>query len=209
MKNNRKHRIIKRTAAVVFMLAAIAGWRLTVYRPAFDADKVGGAEARMWQAYYTGNKAEIALELISLLRNQHGLSLPEATAIANQLASAAMKFHSARENYEQVALGDLTEAYRLIGQASGASFHPEEVARAELAWWVARRIPGQNSAEQVGEKIAGLYGLFFGKDPAAFRTAGLRRAQAARLRDSGGKDADWPRIEDLLKESYRELNRAL
>jgi hypothetical protein len=209
MNQHRKHRIIKRTAAVLFVLAAIAGGRLVFYRPAFDADKVGGAEARMWQAYYTGSKAEIALELISLLRNQHGLSLPQATAIANQLAAAAMKFHSARGNYEQIVLGDLTEAYRLIGQASGAAFNPEEVARAELAWWVARRIPGQNSAEQVGEKIAELYGLIFEKDPAAFRTAGLRRAQAARLRDSGGKDADWPRIENLLKESYRELNQAL
>lgn len=208
-KSKKWHRTIKQAGIIFLLLIGIAGWKMIFNRPEFDADTVGRAEAHMWQSYYSDSKAELGLQLVSLLRNQYELSLPDATRIGERLASAAMKFHAARGNYEQIVLGDLTEAYRLLQQASGATYNPEEVARAELAWWVARRIPGQNSAEQVGEKIARLYGLFFEKDPADFRTAGLLRAQAAHLRDSGGENADWQRVEDLLRDSYHALNDAL
>jgi hypothetical protein len=60
----------------------------------------------------------------------------------------------------------------------------------------------------VGEKIAKLYGLLYGKDFKEFEKAGLLRAQAAELRDVGGKDANWEKVEDLLKKSYRELKKA-
>ena len=194
-KRKRDPRIIKWVGFALLALVAVMGWRWIFARPSFDANKVSKAEVHMWQNYYSGNNAVLGLELISLLRNQYGLSLFEATKIGEQFASSAIKFHSARGHYEQIVLSDLTEAYRLIQRATGRSFNPEETARAELTWWVARRTPGQNSVEQVGEKIAELYALLFGKDPAAFRTAGVLRAKAARLRDGGGKDANWLRIE--------------
>lgn len=42
-----------------------------------------------------------------------------------------------------------------------------------------------------------------------FKNAGILRAQAAALRDSGGKNADWEKIEELLKESYIELEKGI
>ena len=33
-----------------------------------------------------------------------------------------------------------------------------------MAWWVARRIEGSDSAQQVGEKIAELYAVMYGSD---------------------------------------------
>ena len=39
--------------------------------------------------------------------------------------------------------------------------------------------------------------------------AGRLRAQAGDLRDRGGATADWPRVSDLLHQSFRELYAAL
>ena len=194
--------------AVVLALAVVS-FRFMAGRPAFDADKVAHAETRMWQAYYSGDKAQLGLQLIALLRSEHGLSLLEAREVGERLASSAMAFRAARGDYERAVLPDLSKAYGLIQRATGASFDPGKVARAELAWWVARRTPGQNSAEQVGKKMAELYALLYGRDAPAFEIAGLLRAQAAQVRDSGGKDADWVRIENLLRQSYRELKKGM
>ena len=202
----RRH--LKWILLAALVVAAGLGLRFVLGRPAFDPDKVARAEAQMWQAYYTDNRVQLALELITLLRTQHGLSLPEAKTIGELLVESAMKFRAARGDYERVALPELTEAYRRIRRATGASFDPETVARAELAWWIARRTPGQNSVERVGEKIADLYSVLYGSDHPSFVTAGLLRAEAAALRAAEGREVDWDRVEDLLRESYREIAKA-
>lgn len=190
---------------VTLVLIVILAFRFVYGKPSFDPDKVAKSETLMWQAYYSGNHTQLGMEIITLLRSQYGLPLLKAKNIGELLARAAMRFQSANSDYERIALPDLTAAYRLIQKASGRAFDPEQAARAELAWWVARRTPGQNSAEQVGEKIAVLYGLLYGKDHTVFLEAGLLRATAAELRDTGGKDADWAAVEDLLRQSYRAL----
>jgi hypothetical protein len=116
-----------------------------------------------------------------------------------------MKFKAARSHYEEAALPDLTEAYKAIRIATGMRFDEAQAARAELAWWVARRTPGKDSAENVGQKIAELYSVLYGKDHPSFGKAGLLRAQAAKLRDAGGEGADWVKVEELLLAFYREL----
>jgi hypothetical protein len=77
------------------------------------------------------------------------------------------------------------------------------------AWWVARRIPGQNSPEQVGALIAEEYALLYDVPRERVMTAAVLRARAGRLRDDGGDHADWPTVSRLLFESYRELHTAL
>jgi hypothetical protein len=83
------------------------------------------------------------------------------------------------------------------------------VARAELAWWVARRVPGQNSAEQIGGLIADEYALLYETSRARVEAAALLRAQAAALRDAQAGRPDWDRIGRLLLQSYSELRSAL
>ena len=192
-------------ALVVVAAIAVVLYRVGLGRPSFDADMMAQAETKMWQAYYSGDRTQIGLQLIALLRNQHGMTLLEAKRAGESFAQAAMKFRSAREHYDAVALGDMTAAYDVIRQASGASYDSQEAARAELAWWVARRTPGQDSAEQVGAKIAELYAVLYGRADPAFEQAGVLRAQAAILRDSGGSQADWPEVQNLLTDSYRIL----
>ena len=204
-----RSRSLKWCLAIVLFLAAFAGARFVFGSPKFDPDRVAESETRMWQAYYTGDRTQLGLELISLLRYQYSISLLEARDIAERLANAALKFHAAKGNYETVVLPELTDAYRRIKQASSGTFDPDAVARAELAWWVARRMPGQNSAEQVGEKIAKLYALLYGVDRPSFHTAGRLRAEAAKLRDSGRESTDWKEVQRLLIESYREVQKGM
>jgi hypothetical protein len=204
-----RYRLLKWTVLAVAVALVVLCHRFVFGRPSFDAEKVAQAETRMWRAYYSGNKMQLGLQLVSLLRNQHGLSLPEAKRIGELFAKSAIGFRSANDDYESIALPDLAKAYGLIKRATGSSFDPDKVAKAELAWWVARRTQGQDSAEQVGKRIAELYTLLYGRDCPALRKAGLLRAQAAALRDSGHENTDWLRVENLLRDSYNELKSGM
>lgn len=208
MQHTARQRFIT-FAVIIVAMTAIGMIYLKCSRPAFDANKVAEAETDMWQAYYKGNRTQLGLLLISLLRTQYGLSFIEAKNTGEAFASSAMKFHAAKRNYEKIVLPDLTKAYTLIKKAKNAHFDPDAVARAELAWWVARRTKGENSPEQVGTKIGELYALIYGSNNPVFREAGLLRAQAAALRDSRGENANWQQIEKLLQKSYHKLERGI
>ena len=196
-------------AALFLIGAGIAGCRSIFARPPFDPDAVARAEAAMWKGYYDGNRVRVALSLMELLRVQFGMTLSEARAVAQPLARAALAFKPARDRYAERVLPDLTEAYRRIARFSGAAFDPEAAARAELAWWVARRTPETKSPDQVGARIAALYAVLNGAPHPAFERAGRLRAEAAQLRYSGRANPDWPRIETLLRDSYREAAAGL
>ncbi len=109
----------------------------------------------------------------------------------------------------EVVLPDLEAAYARAKSWTGASFDAKAVARAELAWWVARRVPGRNSPEQIGSLIADEYALLYETSPAAVQAAALLRAQAGAIRDAQASQPDWDRIARLLRASYRELAAAL
>ena len=90
-----------------------------------------------------------------------------------------------------------------------ADFEPHAVSRAELAWWVARRVPGEESPEHVGRLIAEENALIFGIPPETVLDASVLRARAGRLRDEGGDHADWDTVSRLLHESYQALHAAV
>ena len=75
-----------------------------------------------------------------------------------------------------------------------AGYDPAVVARAELAWWVARRDPRTSSVDNVGALIAEEYALFYEVPVTRVAEAGRLRAEAAALRDRGGQQADWAAI---------------
>ena len=99
-------------------------------------------------------------------------------------------------------------AYTTARDWTNATFDPAAVARAELAWWVARRNPGQNSPEQVGGLIADENALLYNVSRSQVLRPSILRARAGRLRDDGGDEADWKAVSDLLHQSYRELRAA-
>jgi hypothetical protein len=174
----------------------------------FEPDRTATLELRMWQAYYAKERVRLFALLVTMLRDQYHYSWATAVSEAFHLARAAATFGDARSDYERV-LPDLTRGYATAKRWLGAGFDPSAVAHAELAWWVARRIPGQNSPGQVGGLIADEYALLYETSRASVLHAATLRAEAAALRDAEAHDPDWAAIQRLLVQSYRELYAAL
>ena len=174
----------------------------------FNADRLASLETRMWQAYYGKDRIRLFGLLVTLLHEQYRFSWAGATVEGYHLAKAAATFADLTDHYD-VVLPDLEAAYARISTWTGAEFDTRSVARAELAWWEARRMPGRNSPEQVAQLIAEEYALLYESSASAMAVPALLRAQAAALRDAHADQPDWDTIGRLLQESYRELRLAL
>ena len=174
----------------------------------FEPDRMAELETGMWQAYYLRQNVRLFAGLVTMLHEQYRYSWATAAKAAFYLARAARAFAGAHDGYERV-LPDLQRAYAIAKAWSGASFDAGAVARAELAWWVARRIPGIDSPEQVGALIAEENALLFGVPPSRVLAASTARARAGRLRDDTAASPDWRAVSDLLHQSYRELHAAV
>ncbi len=162
----------------------------------------------MWQSYYAKERVRLFGLLVTMLHEQYRYSWATAATEGFHLARAAASFGDLQDHYD-VVLPDLEAAYTRAKAWTGASFDPQSVARAELAWWVARRVPGRNSPEQIGALIADEYALLYETTPAVVQEAALLRAQAGAIRDAQAGNPDWDRIARLLRQSYRELAAAL
>lgn len=198
---------------LVLLLGGGVGWYVGFHDTGmsldFDPVETGRSEARMWQYYYTSRKAMLALEMFQFMREQFGASLKTAYEVAEPMARGASEFYGIREGYSERVLPSLEESYARLAIACGKDWDAKVLAEAELAWWVARRTPGENSPEQVGALIAKLYTLIYGVTNPDVEQAGYLRAKAAALRDEAGRNTDWDLIESLLVESYTSLQRGV
>ena len=174
----------------------------------FDPDRLAALELDMWQAYYARENVRLFRGLVVSLHEQCRYPWLKAGIVAFHLARAAATFGTARDHYERV-LPDLEAAYTIERDWVHGTFDPAAVARAELAWWVARRVPGRNSADQIGALIADEDALLYEVPRERVMPSALLRARAGRLRDDGGDHADWPAVRALLVQSYRSLHAAL
>ena len=212
MSGTLKRAIIATAIAAAFLLA----FTLTPPRGprsmrSFDPDRLADLEIGMWQAYYAKARVRLFALLVTLLHEQYRYSWAGATREGFHLARAAATFGDLRGGYEQV-LPDLEAAYRQARDWTGAHFDPHAVARAELAWWVARRVPGQNSPDEVGRLMADEYALLYETTADRVARAALLRAEAGALRDAqaaAGSQVDWDAIRRLLDASYRDLLASL
>ena len=100
-------------------------------------------------------------------------------------ARAASTFANLRGEYEQV-IPQLERGYGLVRDCVNGSFDSAAVARAEHAWWVARRVPGQESPENVGRLIADKNAMIFNLPAERLLAASVLRARAGRLAMSAG-----------------------
>jgi hypothetical protein len=193
-------------AMVTYWLAATPSGPRTLRQ--FDPARMADLELRMWQAYYAKERVRLFGLLVTMLHEQHHYSWMTATREGFHLARAAATFGDARANYESV-LPDLEKAYEIARNWLHAGFDPRAVARAELAWWVARRTPGQDSPERVGGLMAEAYARLYEVSREPVTTAALLRARAAALRDTEAEAPNWAAVGHLLRESYRDLHLAL
>lgn len=174
----------------------------------FSPGRLTDLEVGMWKAYYAKERVRLFSLLVTMLHEQYKYSWATATREAFHLARAAATFGDLTDNYD-VVLPDLETAYAMAKEWTHAEFDPRAVARAELAWWVQRRIPGHNSAEEVGALIADEYALLYETSRDRVAEAALLRAEAAALRDAQASQPDWDRIGRLLMQSYTTLRSAL
>jgi len=174
----------------------------------FDPNRMADLETGMWQAYYGKENARLFVLLAATLREQYHYSWAVSFQEAFHLARAAARFSDLRSNYDSV-LPDLEAAYTRAHDWVHGDFDPKAVARAELAWWVARRTPGQSSTEQVADLMATEYALLYSRPRQMMLEAAVMRADAAALRDAHADHPDWDTVKQLLQYSYRELYAAL
>jgi hypothetical protein len=201
--------------AAALLVASAACYLVAIRTPAgprslrvFDPDRTAELEVAMWQAYYRKERVRLLALLVTLLHEQNRYPWSKAAVAGYHLARAAAVFGDLRSDYESV-LPDLEQAYAIAREWTGSGFDPGAVARAELAWWVARRTPGRNEASEVGALIAEEYARLYEVRPETVAHAAALRAEAAALRDRGGPSPDWPTISGLLHDSYRELRTTL
>jgi hypothetical protein len=174
----------------------------------FEPARLATLEVGMWKAHYAKQRVRLFSLLVTMLHEQYRYSWATATIEGFHLARAAATFGDASANYD-VVLPDLEAAYARVRSWTDAAFDPKAVARAELAWWVARRKPGENSPEQIGLLIAREYALLYETTPENVADAAFLRARAARMRDDQAASPDWDAIGRLLRASYDELLLAL
>jgi hypothetical protein len=175
---------------------------------AFDPDRTADLETDMWRVYYNHDDTHLFIDLVTMLHEENRYPWGKACLAAYHLARAASAFSDSHAGYE-LLLPDLQAAYTIARDWTQADFDPAAVAKAELAWWVARRIPSQSSPENVGGLIADENALLYGVPRDRVLAASILRARAGRLRDDGGEDADWTAVSNLLHQSYRQLHDAV
>jgi hypothetical protein len=174
----------------------------------FDPDRTAALEVDMWQAYYKGENVRLFRGLVALTHEQFRYSWARALQASFHLGRAAARFAKMRSDYATV-LPDLEAGYTIARDWTNETFDPKAVAKAELAWWVARRMPGENSPENVGGLIADENALLYRVPRERVLEASVLRARAGRLRDDGGENADWAEVSRLLVQSFRALHAAI
>jgi hypothetical protein len=195
--------------AIAVIVAFVAAFALTPPRGPrtmrqFNPVRLADLEVSMWQAYYAKQRVRLFSLLVTMLHEQYRYSWATAAREGFHLARAAARFGDLRGHYDTV-LPDLETAYGEARSWLGAGFDPRAVARAELAWWVARRVPGENSPDHVGALMADEYALLYETSRDRVAAAALLRAEAGALRDADASQPDWETIRRLLQRSYREL----
>ena len=182
----------------------------------FDPDRLADLETAMWKAYYRRQPARLFGLLVEGVREQAHVSWPRALAASLFWTKAAAQFGRSTGDYDRFA-PDIARGYRLLGLPPDVD--ADEVARRELRWWVVRREIGLAAGQAAGEAITRLYAALYGLPEPIVSEAGRLRGEAAEVRDRGATDdpdgstgrgsAYWPTVARLLRESYRELKRAV
>jgi len=203
----------------LLVLLAGAGWAVWAPHPSslrnFDPAGVGQLETRMWRAYYEHREKDVFRDMAVLLREQYKLPWLRSYGAAYQAARAAFVFKRGRVrgDYEK-ALPPLRRYYQAIRAASDTPFDAERAAQLELEWWIAHRQRDLHVPEDLEKALADLQAEIYALPAGRFAEHARLRAAAMRLRDTRESegtvsDDDWRQIDELLRQSWDALSRAV
>jgi hypothetical protein len=187
----------------------------TTHMREFDPDEVARLETAMWRSYYDKQRLRLFNELSELLRTQYHMRLIRSNQVAYYAANAAFVFKQgkARGDYEK-ALPDLLKFYSEIRKLSDIPFDVDRAARLELEWWIIHRQRAQHAPGDLDKALAELQAEIYQVAVERLMEHGRLRAEAMTIRDTkaangGVTEADWSRIDDLLKQSWLSLAKTV
>jgi hypothetical protein len=223
MSSERRRRILKivvRVTALVLALVICAVLydlfypRKTKLRE-FDPDEVARLETAMWRSYYEKQRVRLFIEATELLRTQYHMTPVKSNVVAYYAANAAFVFKEGkqRSDYEK-ALPDLITFYSYLHNMSDIDFDVYKVSKLELEWWIIHRERAQHAPGDLDRALAELQAAIYHVPVERLLEHGRLRAEAMTIRDTkaeqgGVTEADWARINELLRQSWRSLAQAL
>ena len=181
---------------------------------AFDPDEVARLETDMWRSYYDRRRLPLFGQLVALLRGQFRLSAARSLATAFLAARAAAVFQVGRDHADyQRALPYLERYYAAILAVSDTPFDAARAARLELDWWIVHREAAEQARgpKELERAVAELAAELYQVPVERLGVHAERRAEAMTIRDrraqepGGVAEADWDRIQSLLRLAWRAL----
>lgn len=181
----------------------------------FDPIEVARLETEMWRSYYDKKPVPLYLQLARLLRTEYDLPYLRSHRVAFDAAKAAFVFKRGmrRSDYEQ-AIPPLVGYYAQIRDVSKERFDVAHAARLEVEWWIVHRERKRMAPTELPRALAALQAELYGLGEEEFLDHARLRAEAMTIRDDraeagGVTEADWLRIGDLLRESWKSLHRVV
>ena len=204
--------------AIAGILIIVAGWAaIDLWKPVssslrqFDPEEVARLETDMWRAYYAKQSVPLFNQLAELLRLQYRLPFLRSYLVAYRGAKAAFVFKDGknRADYER-ALPDLLKYYEAIRKVSDTPFDVNRVSQLELEWWIIHRERATHALDDLARALAELQAEIYRVPVERLMEHGRLRAEAMTIRDSKAEagpltEADWAKIEELLRASWRSL----
>jgi len=216
----RKRRLLVRLIALVLALLICAVlydlfFPRTTHMREFDPDEVARLETAMWRSYYEKYQARLFNQMTELLRSQYNMPVVRSNLVAYYAAHAAFVFKDGkqRSDYEK-ALPDLIKFYNALRKMSDIPFDVDRVARLELEWWIIHRERAQHAPGDLPKALAELQAELYRVPVDLVMEHGRLRAEAMTIRDTkaettGVTEEDWAKINDLLRQSWRSLAKAV
>lgn len=206
----------------LLLIGGIAAWVVyDLYAPRtarlreFNPDEVARLETAMWRSYYEREPIKLFTQLAELLRTQYNMTFTKSAQVAYYAANAASVFQKGKNRSEhERALPNLIKFYEALRKTSDTPFDPNRAARLELEWWIIHRERLNYRPGDLARALAELQSELYQMPIDAFMEHGRLRAEAMTVRDDkaaagGVTEADWARIDELLRQSWRSLKLAV
>ena len=181
----------------------------------FDPETVARLDTEMWRSYYDKERLKLFNQLAHLLRQQYHMPVARSYVVAFHAARAAFVFKDGKRHtdYER-ALPDLVAYYQAIRNVSQTPFDVNRAATLELEWWIVHRERQWRPTGDLDRALADLAAEVYQLPAAKFSEHARYRAEAMTIRDDLAEkrtlsEADWTRINDLLRRSWLSLWRGV
>jgi hypothetical protein len=202
---------------LIILLALLTWLGFDLYGPRhhslrdFDPNEIARLETDMWRSYYAKERLKLFNQMAELLRTQYGMPLATSNAVAYQAAKAAFVFKEGkkREDYEK-ALPNLVKFYQAVHDGADVNFDVQKAARLELEWWIIHRQRAKYSTADLDRSLAELPAEIYQVPVERLMEHARLREEAMTIRDKkaeegGVTEADWARINELLRQSWQSL----